>query len=68
MLLFLIGLELEFSRLLKMRRAIFGLGAAQLTLTAAAIGGLALATGQLGAGAAPWWPALRSRFRRPRSR
>ncbi len=45
MLLFLIGLELELSRLLAMRRAIFGLGVAQLILTAAAIAGLALATG-----------------------
>src|SRR5713101_5831437 len=34
MLLFLIGLELKLSRLLDMRRAIFGLGAAQLTVTA----------------------------------
>lgn len=48
MLLFVIGLELEFSRLLKMRRDIFGLGAAQLALTAAAIGGLAYANGTLG--------------------
>jgi monovalent cation:proton antiporter-2 (CPA2) family protein len=45
MLLFLIGLELELSRLFAMRRAIFGLGVAQLALTAAAIAGLALATG-----------------------
>jgi glutathione-regulated potassium-efflux system protein KefB len=37
MLLFLIGLELEVSRLMRMRRDIFGLGAAQLLLTAAAI-------------------------------
>ena len=42
MLLFLIGLELELSRLLAMRRDIFGLGVAQLVLTAAAIFGLAL--------------------------
>jgi glutathione-regulated potassium-efflux system protein KefB len=41
MLLFLIGLELEVSQLLAMRRAIFGLGAAQLTLTAACIALLA---------------------------
>src|SRR5947207_7590593 len=34
LLLFLIGLELEISRLLAMRRDIFGLGAAQLALTA----------------------------------
>jgi monovalent cation:proton antiporter-2 (CPA2) family protein len=45
MLLFLIGLELKISRLLAMRRDIFGLGAAQLALTAAAIGVLVYATG-----------------------
>jgi monovalent cation:proton antiporter-2 (CPA2) family protein len=38
MLLFLIGLELELGRLVALRRAIFGLGAAQLALTALAIG------------------------------
>src|SRR4051794_38887257 len=48
MLLFLIGLELEFSRLLAMRRDIFGLGVAQLLLTAAAIAGLAYLTGLFG--------------------
>jgi glutathione-regulated potassium-efflux system protein KefB len=48
MLLFLIGLELELSRLLAMRRDIFGLGVAQLVLTAAAIAALAIATGQFG--------------------
>jgi monovalent cation:proton antiporter-2 (CPA2) family protein len=48
MLLFLIGLELELGRLIAMRRAIFGLGAAQLAVTALAIGGLAYATGLLG--------------------
>ncbi len=46
MLLFLIGLELELSRLLAMRKDIFGLGVAQLVLTAAAIFGLALLTGK----------------------
>jgi glutathione-regulated potassium-efflux system protein KefB len=45
LLLFLIGLELEFSRLLALRRAIFGLGVAQLTLTAAVLAGLAYALG-----------------------
>jgi monovalent cation:proton antiporter-2 (CPA2) family protein len=43
LLLFLIGLELEFSRLLTLRRAIFGLGAAQLAITAAVLAGLAYA-------------------------
>jgi monovalent cation:proton antiporter-2 (CPA2) family protein len=48
LLLFLIGLELEFSRLLALRHAIFGLGAAQLALTAALLGGLAFALGLTG--------------------
>ena len=48
MLLFLIGLELELDQLLAMRRAIFGLGAAQLSLTAAAIAALAYFLGLLG--------------------
>jgi glutathione-regulated potassium-efflux system protein KefB len=45
LLLFLIGLELEFARLVAMRRAIFGLGTAQLLLTAAILGGLVVAAG-----------------------
>ena len=45
MLLFLIGLELELGRLVAMRRDIFGLGAAQLALTALAIGALAYVVG-----------------------
>jgi glutathione-regulated potassium-efflux system protein KefB len=45
MLLFLIGLELELGRLVAMRRAIFGLGAAQLALTALVIGALGYAAG-----------------------
>ena len=45
MLLFLIGLELELGRLVALRRAIFGLGAAQLALTALAIGALAYLVG-----------------------
>jgi glutathione-regulated potassium-efflux system protein KefB len=48
MLLFLIGLELELGKLLAMRRAIFGLGTAQLILTAIAIGALAYGFGWLG--------------------
>jgi monovalent cation:proton antiporter-2 (CPA2) family protein len=40
MLLFLIGLELRPHRLWVMRRAIFGLGAGQVIITAAAIAGL----------------------------
>src|SRR2546423_9323872 len=45
MLLFLIGLELELSRLLAMRRDIFGLGVAQLVLTAGGVACLAIETG-----------------------
>src|SRR3984893_12503397 len=41
MLLFVIGLELELSELISMRRAIFGLGAAALALLAHALGLLA---------------------------
>src|SRR6185312_11922814 len=48
MLLFLIGLELELGRLIAMRRDIFGLGAAQLTLTAVAIAALAYYSGLIG--------------------
>ncbi|MEM7216914.1 MAG: monovalent cation:proton antiporter-2 (CPA2) family protein [Pseudomonadota bacterium] len=44
-LLFIIGLELRPSRLWAMRRPIFGFGSAQLLLTAAAIGGIAVALG-----------------------
>ena len=44
LLLFLIGIELELSRLLAMRRAIFGLGAAQLILTTGALTAIAVAT------------------------
>ena len=48
LLLFVIGLELELSRLFAMRRAIFGLGAAQLVLTAAVLAGLIVAAGLTG--------------------
>ncbi len=48
LLLFLIGLELKLSRLLAMRRDIFGLGAAQLILTATVLGLLAYAIGLTG--------------------
>lgn len=40
LLLFVIGLELKLSRLFDMRRDIFGLGAAQLLLTAVVLGAL----------------------------
>ena len=48
MLLFLIGLELEFGKLLAMGRAMASLGTAQLTLTTGAIAGLAYGVGLLG--------------------
>ncbi len=46
MLLFLIGLELRPQRLWVMRRAVFGLGTAQVALTAAVLAGLLIAAGQ----------------------
>ncbi len=45
-LLFTIGLELSLERLRAMRRHIFGLGAAQVGVSALVIGGIALALGQ----------------------
>ncbi|WP_405241709.1 monovalent cation:proton antiporter-2 (CPA2) family protein [Lentisalinibacter salinarum] len=44
-LLFVIGLELQPSRLWVLRRMVFGLGAAQVLVTGAVIGGLAWAAG-----------------------
>ena len=41
LLLFIIGLELQPGRLWVMRHAVFGLGTAQVTITALLIGGLA---------------------------
>lgn len=52
MLLFLIGLELRPARLWVMRKAVFGLGAAQVVLTALALGGMAFAAGTEGTAAA----------------
>ena len=45
LLLFAIGLELSFRRLVKMRRAVFGVGAAELGLGALLIGGGLVAMG-----------------------
>ncbi len=45
-LLFMIGLELSFERLSSMRRLVFGLGAGQVTLSTAALAGLAAWFGQ----------------------
>ena len=45
-LLFMIGLELSWERLRLMRRYVFGLGGAQVTLSIAAIGTLAVLAGQ----------------------
>ena len=46
LLLFSIGLELSFKRLWAMRRLVFGVGAAELLLSAAIIGGALWAIGQ----------------------
>jgi CPA2 family monovalent cation:H+ antiporter-2 len=45
-LLFLIGLELSFDRLLSMRRLVFGLGGLQFVVSAAALSFVIAATGQ----------------------
>ncbi|MCW5704421.1 MAG: cation:proton antiporter [Bradyrhizobium sp.] len=45
-LLFLIGLELSFRRLMTMRRLVFGLGGLQVLVTSAIISGVAILTGQ----------------------
>jgi len=50
--LFVIGLELSFSRLWSMRTNIFGLGAAQMALTGAAIAGVFVASGVMPAASA----------------
>ena len=44
-LLFLIGIELSFQRLMTMRRLVFGMGGLQVLIAAAAIGGLLYAVG-----------------------
>lgn len=44
-LLFLIGMELSYERLKAMRRLVFGLGSLQITLSTAAIGGIAVLAG-----------------------
>jgi CPA2 family monovalent cation:H+ antiporter-2 len=48
-LMFLIGLELSFQRLVTMRRLVFGLGSLQVVLCAAVIGGIAALFGNGGA-------------------
>ncbi len=50
-LLFVIGLELSFERLVTMRRLVFGLGLGQVALSAGAIGAVAYALGQPAAAA-----------------
>lgn len=45
-LLFLIGLELSFRRLMTMRRLVFGLGGLQVLVTSAIISGATILTGQ----------------------
>jgi monovalent cation:proton antiporter-2 (CPA2) family protein len=45
LLLFIIGLELQPSRLWRLRREVFGMGGAQIVVTTAALGGIALLLG-----------------------
>ncbi|MFO0041298.1 MAG: cation:proton antiporter, partial [Pseudomonadota bacterium] len=63
-LLFRIGLELSFERLWALRRWVFGVGSAQVLLSAAVIGvgaggggPPAAGGGGLGRGVGVWWPA-----------
>lgn len=58
LLLFIVGLELKLSRLVSMRRDIFGLGLAQLAATAALFAGAAVAAGLPLRGAVPVGIAL----------
>jgi CPA2 family monovalent cation:H+ antiporter-2 len=51
LLLFTIGLELSLRRMISMRGAVFGVGAAEMLLSALLIGGGLLLTGN------PWWSA-----------
>src|SRR5665647_3096058 len=50
-LLFMIGLELSFERLNRMRRLVFGLGALQVATCAAMLAGIAMLLGETGASA-----------------
>ena len=54
LLLFSIGLELSFRRLVAMRHMVFGIGAAEMVLIAALIAGALLVTGQESAQGALW--------------
>lgn len=47
-LLFLIGLELPYERLMTMRRLVFGLGGLQVAVTSAALAGVAVLAGMTG--------------------
>src|SRR5436309_11218671 len=58
LLLFAIGLELSFRRLIAMRRAIFGIGAAEMLLGTVLIGGGLWALGETPASAATLGVAL----------
>ena len=66
-LLFLIGLELSFHRLMTMRRLVFGLGGLQVLLTTALLAGVALLAGQTRALRTRRFSAPACRYRRPRS-
>src|SRR5262245_8738209 len=48
-LLFLVGMELSFQRLVTMRRLVFGLGGLQVALSTAAVAGVAALAGNTGA-------------------
>lgn len=56
-LMFIIGLELNPSKLWQLRRSIFGVGAAQVLLSAALLAGLLMLTDFAAGGGGQWhWP------------
>lgn len=57
-LLFMIGLELSWERLMRMRRLVFGLGALQVIVSTLALAAIALALGELPASAGVLGSAL----------
>ena len=65
-LVFTLGLEFSFARMVAMKAEVLGVGGLQMLLTTAAIGGVAWALGARSR-ARPSWSAARSRCRRPRS-
>ena len=67
LLLFAIGLELSFRRLVAMRKMVFGIGAAEMLLTAVLIGGVLLIAGLESVRGALWLSLALATVRSPSS-